>query len=421
MTSKERHEARYKRRVERRQAKRDKALEGCDTLEQLIDFDNFITAFFKCRKGVGWKHSVQNYRIHLFENIYVTIKLILDKQTVVRGFVEFEINERGKCRHIKSVHISERVVQKLCCLFYLAKAIDRTLIYDNSASTKGKGTHFFLRRLRCHLQRFFRKYGDNKGWIAILDIKSFFDNILHIEIFKKLKGIARDKRIVEVIMQFVDAFNPLFANRTSKRRLTKIEKHKKRLKGKSLGLGSEVSQTFAKSYTNSIDHFMKEVLHLDAFAHYMDDFYIISRSKKLLLKCVDIFRQKLSGIGLTLNENKCRICRLRDTFTLLKVRFNLLESGKILRRVGRKSITRMRRRLKKLAIMLENGEVDFDTVRCSYESWKGHVGAKTSRKKKRRRDPKKGFKMHSRNCIKNMDKLFNELFIKNWHYEQQMP
>ena len=417
MTSKERHEARYQRRKVEREKKRKQVLEGVDTLELLFDFDNLIVSFLCCKKGVSWKHSVQYYNIHMFENIYKTIEIVFSKKTVVRGFVEFDINERGKCRHIKSVHISERVVQKLVCLFFLTKAIDRTLIYDNSASTKGKGTHFCLRRLRCHLQRFYRKHG-NKGYIATLDIKSFFDNIRHIEVYKKLKAMCEDGRIVEVIMQFVDAFNPLFANRTSKRKLTKMQKFKRRMNGVSMGLGSEVSQTFAKSYTNDIDHYMKETLGLEFFSHYMDDFYIIHQSKKFLERCIEIFRQLLSKIGLKLNEVKCKIIRLRNTFVFLKVRFNLLDSGKVLRRVSRKSITRMRRKLKKLRKLLDQGVIKFATIQSAYESWKGHIGQPTSKKRKNKCKDK-CFRMHSRNCKRNMDKLFNKLFIEEWYYEPQ--
>lgn len=396
MTSKERHEARYQRRVAKRKQKQHDVIRNVDTFEKLLDFSNFEKSFKKCKRGVSWKHSVQNYAIHLYEYIYKTLEKIEKAETVCKGFVEFDINERGKQRHIKSVHISERVVQKLCCMFYLTPLIDRSLIYDNFASTKGKGTHKCLRRLRCQLQKYYRKYG-NKGYILLIDIKGFFDHIKHIEVFKKLKSLCNDNRIVELIMQFVDAFNPLFSKRTSKKKLTKIRKFKKRLSGVSMGLGSEVSQTFAKSYTNEIDHFMKEVLHLP-FGHYMDDYWIISSSKKHLQKVLEIFKTMASKIGLALNENKTRIYRLKDTWTFLKVKFNLLNSGKVLRRVGRKSVTRMRRKLKKLQVKLNNHEIEFETVLMSYESWKGHIKDKSSRKTKHR-----------------MDKLYNKLFIEDWH------
>ena len=138
----------------------------------------------------------------------------------------------------------------------------------------------------------------------------------------------------------------------------------------------------------------------------MDDFWIIAKSKEYLEKVIAIFEAKLKEIGLALNKKKCKITKLRDTFTFLKVRFNLLESGKVLKRPGRKSITRMRRKLKKMKVMLDNHLIDFDTIRTCYESWKGHMKGKSSRK-----------------TVYNMNKLYNELFIDNWHceyYEQQV-
>lgn len=48
------------------------------------------------------------------------------------GFYEFTIMERGKLRHIKSVHISERVVQKCLCDYSLTPMLSRTFIYDIS-------------------------------------------------------------------------------------------------------------------------------------------------------------------------------------------------------------------------------------------------------------------------------------------------
>lgn len=78
----------------------------------------------------------------------------------------------------------------------------------------------------------------------------------------------------------------------------------------------------------------------------------------------------------------------------------------------------MRRKLKKLNKLLEKGVIKFDTIQLAYESWKGHIGQYSSKKRRYKRKDK-CFRMHTRNCKRNMDKLFNELFIENWHYETQ--
>jgi hypothetical protein len=60
------------------------------------------------------------------------------RKSVQSAFVEFDLSEQGKTRHIKSVHISERVVQKYLCGNALVPVLSRSLIHDNRASVKTK-------------------------------------------------------------------------------------------------------------------------------------------------------------------------------------------------------------------------------------------------------------------------------------------
>lgn len=53
-------------------------------------------------------------------------------------FVEFDVNERGKTRHIKSPSIRDRVLQRAVCDYVLEPVLYSKLIYDNGASVKGK-------------------------------------------------------------------------------------------------------------------------------------------------------------------------------------------------------------------------------------------------------------------------------------------
>lgn len=54
----------------------------------------------------------------------------------------------------------------------------RNFIYDNCACQKGKGTDFARGRLKCHLQRCYRKNGLD-AWVLQCDIKHYYDNIQH--------------------------------------------------------------------------------------------------------------------------------------------------------------------------------------------------------------------------------------------------
>ena len=142
MTSEERREARYQRRKAKREEQKKKR--SLMTYEEVFSFDNLYNAFNNCKQGVMWKTSVQGYAAGHLAKAYRTHRQLMDGTYKSKGFVDFDIMERGKPRHIRSVHISERVVQRCLCDHYLVPVLSSTFIYDNGASLKGKGIHFSL-------------------------------------------------------------------------------------------------------------------------------------------------------------------------------------------------------------------------------------------------------------------------------------
>lgn len=94
MTNKERRDARYKRRKEKRLMKRlemEKLL--CD-FDKAISIEELEKSFYKCKKGVSWKRSVQNFEMQLFQNISELHKKMKNGEDVSKGYVEFELFER---------------------------------------------------------------------------------------------------------------------------------------------------------------------------------------------------------------------------------------------------------------------------------------------------------------------------------------
>jgi hypothetical protein len=146
MTSAERRLARYRGRQEARQTRRDIYARQFDDYNVLADADNLCRAFRKAKRGVSWKESARRFEASLLPNIAELRRKLLAGDSVQSGFVEFTLNERGKTRHIKSVHISERVVQKTLSDEILVPVLSKPLIRDNGASIKGKGVHFAPRR-----------------------------------------------------------------------------------------------------------------------------------------------------------------------------------------------------------------------------------------------------------------------------------
>lgn len=369
MNSKERHEIRYQRRKAKRLERKRKLQEQYGDFDKVFSFKNLYNAYSKCRQGVMWKSSTKRYKANLLRNTYDLYTQLQDGTYKSKGLYEFDIIERGKPRHIRSVHISERCVQRTLCDESIIPLLERSLIYDNGASMKNKGIDFAIRRIETQLHRHYRKYG-SEGYILQFDFKSYFDNINHEVVFKILRNIYTDDKLYGLARMFVRNFGDI-----------------------GLGLGSQVSQIMAIAVPNIADHYIKEKLHIKGYGRYMDDGYLIHQNKEYLKHCLKKLRVMFEKLGIKLNEKKTQIVKLSHGFTFLKTKFNLLPSGRVLKRSCRKSIVIMRRKLKKL----KKKGLGYDVARISINSWLGHM------------KPYKSYK-----ACKNMKELFNKLYIEDW-------
>ena len=82
MTSEERHEARYQRRIAKRMEKKKRLNEQYGNFDKIISFDSLYDAFFLCRKSVSWKASTQKYEKDIFKNIYTTRRKIYNGESI---------------------------------------------------------------------------------------------------------------------------------------------------------------------------------------------------------------------------------------------------------------------------------------------------------------------------------------------------
>lgn len=379
MTSEERRAARRIRREEKRRKKKEAVNEKYGKLENVFDYGNLLEAFDKSKKGVRWKCSVQRYEASLLRKTYDTHMKLLKGEDIRRGFHRFTLMERGKLREISSFHISERVVQRSLCDNALVPVLTRTCISDNMACIKGKGTHAAIKRVAYFLREYYRKTGSNEGYVVLVDFSNFFGNMKHWHIRKILEDHFTDKDMIEFIMLFVDAFGEV-----------------------GCGLGSQVSQIIGTVYASKADHYAKEVLRIHEYIKYMDDTWLLFKTKEDAHRAIKALFEIYERMGITVNKKKTRIVALRRGFTFLKTKFTLSDTGKVIMRPCRKSITLERRKLKKLKKKLDEGTITFEEVRQQYKSWKGYMKHKQSWR-----------------TVQNMNQLFNELFIDSWKGKEE--
>lgn len=368
MNSDDRRAARRARREEKRARNRAERIDGL-TLERIADMDALYDAAMKSRRGVSWKASVHGYCLHVLGNVYKARQDLLNGEDIRRGFHEFDLIERGKLRHISSVHFSERVVHKSLSQNALVPAIMPTLTAGNSANMKGRGVDYAIARLKNQLARHYRRHGTD-GYVLLVDFSDYFARIDHDAAKRLVMKALDDERLVALTNSLIDACGDV-----------------------GLGLGSEPNQILAVALPNPIDHWAEEMAGLEATGRYMDDSYYIDMSKdklKLVLACIEIL---CDDLGITINKKKTRIVKLSRGFRFLKKRFYYGPTGKVVVRPSREAITRERRKLKAMLRMLDRGEITLRQINQSYQSWRGGM-----------------LRLDAHETVLSMDRLYKELF-----------
>lgn len=339
------------RRGKRRERKELKRQQPPVKMENVATLQNLYIAANRAVKLLTWKQSVQRFLISILFKIYKAKMNLIKGVDIRQGFICFRISERGKLREIQSLHFFERFIQTFIFLFVL-KPYLKTLIKENSASQKGKGTLFAQQVFENQLREFLRKH--KTGYILLVDFSKYFENIRHEPLIDFYNKNFQDEKLKSILIKAITAYE------------------------KGLGLGSELSQFNAIIYVNKIDHFVKN--NFKYYGRYMDDSYIISEDKEKLKEFSKILFAKYKELGIVINEKKTKIISLNQWITFLKTRYKIVENNKIIKKPCPTSITRARRRFQKMIKFVLKGEMTIKELRQSFDSWAGSMKRRNARR-----------------------------------------
>lgn len=280
-------------------------------------FSNLWQSAKKSCKNVGWKTSVKNYKRKMFSNVSHAYNIMKNNKYKPKKNKQFIIRERGKERLIDSTPIDTRVIEKCFCDFGIVPLISKTLIYDNSATLKGKGTWFCIERLKKHYAKFMKKYPN--GYILILDFHSYFASINH-------------ELLYEMIRKFIDDLS--------------FEFYKKNIDMMiGLNLGSQLSQISAIYFSYLFDELCQSLSWY--YSRYMDDSILFFETKEKMLKSIPKITNVIKLLNLSISKKKVRKIKASDGFTFLKKRFLFL-NNKVLVYPNKKNDLIVKRKIKRL-------------------------------------------------------------------------
>lgn len=352
--------------------------------EILCDANNLYKAYKASVKGSKWKESTQKFMLNYVRYIFQIQKDLLNR-TLKNGVTdEFELHERGRIRPITSLLTSDRIIRHVLCDEVLLPKVRKKIIYDNGASIEGRGISHSRRRFEVHLRKYYREYG-NDGYILFGDFSKFYDNIIHEIAKREFLNLFNGDEFIDWLLNVIfdgfkidvsymtdeeysrcmtDIFNKLDYRLIPKDKLTG-----EKIMEKSVNIGDQLSQIIGVYYPYRIDNYVKYVRSQKYYGRYMDDWYIMSSSKEELLDILEHIKSIAKEYGIHLNEKKTRIVKINSTYKYLQVKYTLTNSGKIIKRINPKRITDMRRKLKKLAVKVNDGEVPYENVENMFKSW----------------------------------------------------
>lgn len=293
---------------------------------EVFTFEHLYQSYLKCCKGVNWKTSTKNFKQKAIQNVAKLHNELASGKYKMKKISKFTIKERGKTREIKALHIRDRIVQKCYCDYYLVPLLQPALIYDNGACLKGKGLSFSLKRIKAHLQKYYRQNNTNKGYILTFDFSKFFDSVNHELLINEIQPKIKDNKLLNLYKYFIESFGGEYG----------------------LGLGSQISQISILFFAGIIDHYLKDYLRLKYYGRYMDDGYIVSDSKQELQQLKSKLIDLSTKLKMKLNFNKTKIWGIDSHFMILHRHWHLTKSGYVKIKPSHDTMARLRKRFKKL-------------------------------------------------------------------------
>lgn len=277
------------------------------TYKEIFTYDNLYNGYLKCRRSKRYKTEVIEFELEVGKNLKTLEHKLLTKTYLIDEYKKFMIYDPKKWE-IQALDFSDRIIQRTFCDNYFMPFLEKHLIYDNGACMKGKGTDFSRKRLRVFLNKYYKEYQTNEGYVLKCDITKYFPNINHIALKEILNKKIKDDEIKEFLLMIIDSYQKDL--------------------GRGIPMGNQTSQAFALLYLDKVDRIIKEKFKIKYYTRYMDDFILIHPSKEYLKYCLNEIKMILNDeLKLELNP-KTSIIKIKEGIDYLGARYILLDRGK---------------------------------------------------------------------------------------------
>jgi len=251
--------------------------------EDIVNVNNLLESWLEFLKGKKQKKEVQEFQLHLMDNILSLHRDIINRNYKHGGYQRFKIND-PKPRIIHKATVRDRLLHR-AVYRVLYPFFAQTFISDSFSCQINKGTHKAIRRFRKYIS-IVSENNTKTVWVLKCDVKKFFASIDQRALMEILQEYIADTDIINLLSEIIGSFYSTEA-----------------VKG--LPLGNLTSQLFSNIYMNKFDQYVKHQLKVEYYVRYADDFVILSQDKKWLEDAVPAISNFLSdNIKLQLHPDK---------------------------------------------------------------------------------------------------------------------
>ena len=332
--------------------------------DEIISLPNLYRAYALAKEGKKDKTYIEfNKAMH--ENLWSLHEELRDRAYSPSPYTVFYVDDY-KRRRIMAPHFRDHVVHHAIHNF-VEQLYDACFIYDSFACRTGKGTHKAFSRLR----KFMYKYSDNSYFMKC-DISKYFYSIDHRKLISVIRKKIKDTRLLWLLSKVI-------GSHCEDKLPSHIDNIPFRVQKKGIPIGNLTSQLFANIYLNEMDYYIKHELKVKHYVRYVDDFVFFGGSKKELNGIFSKTQEFLEKeLFLKLERRKVQLNKLSFGVDFLGfVAFNNYT------RVRTRNYRRFKIRIKKKISSYYSGEIDFEKLSASFNSYQSHLAHTNSEKIKK--------------------------------------
>jgi RNA-directed DNA polymerase len=254
--------------------------------KKIASAENLLEAWPEFLDGKSKKRDVQEFQLHLMDNILSLRADLINGTYRHGGYEHFKISD-PKPRDIHKACVRDRLVHH-AIYRQLYPFFDRTFISDSFSCRDDKGTLAAVNRFRSFAYAA-SKNNTRTCWVLKCDIRKFFANIDHATLVAMLESYIPDQAIIAFLKEVIGSFSSTAL-------------------GVGLPLGNLTSQLFVNVYMNEFDQFVKHALKAKYYLRYADDFMILASNREWLEIILPEIRNFLANrLKLTLHPGKVSI------------------------------------------------------------------------------------------------------------------